>query len=543
MARELADSVLHFLGKELGSTTPSTEQIAEVVVKVVRELGQPALARAFADEAGSKARLPVHPDSMAPALSAGAADKYGGRSESLGPRLGEIDSWVESGVSPALLAGLAGGRALHSYSLHEIYTKDLVAAHDEGLLTLTGLDRPLELAASAWPTPTLLGSAIAQSIEDARNLVGSFIAFDGPEYHLARLGVGRGVIGGIFQTLRVALRMVRLRAVVNLNSALPPPSAEELAVGPLFSDHQAENEAEQPEGWPSTLLEQILQGGRHDNSIGVDWHLGLNDFVPANLPRLLRVARRAQEGLPIAFVLDRPRRTVPLAEGVDRRHPAVLLAVKLHLPQLLQHVSAQRDPQAFLQKLGSLARLALSAATRRREFLRRQGKKRPALVRGFLLERARLVVVPVGLESVARSIIGEGLSTSGLALSFANSIIENLRSSLQQDARSCLLDACVDSPFEDRFAPPLPATAIDELAGLTGWDVSSTPRGQVQVAGALHATAESGTGLIPISTDQPLSPEEMVELLDYAWQHTDAIRIRFVSVSRPESEPVPFWER
>src|SRR6516225_5509322 len=48
LARELADGVVHFLTVECEGATPTTKQIAELVVKVVRELGQPALAEAFA---------------------------------------------------------------------------------------------------------------------------------------------------------------------------------------------------------------------------------------------------------------------------------------------------------------------------------------------------------------------------------------------------------------------------------------------------------------------------------------------------------------
>src|SRR4051812_2626833 len=49
LARELADAVLHFLTADMDGPAPTTAQIAELVVKVVRELGHPDLARAFAD--------------------------------------------------------------------------------------------------------------------------------------------------------------------------------------------------------------------------------------------------------------------------------------------------------------------------------------------------------------------------------------------------------------------------------------------------------------------------------------------------------------
>ncbi len=47
LARELADSVVHFLAAETEGKTPATEEVAETVAKVVRELGHPALAEAF----------------------------------------------------------------------------------------------------------------------------------------------------------------------------------------------------------------------------------------------------------------------------------------------------------------------------------------------------------------------------------------------------------------------------------------------------------------------------------------------------------------
>src|SRR4029077_20572919 len=47
LARELTDGVLHFLAAEGDGTIPRTAQVADLVVKVVREFGQPALAHCF----------------------------------------------------------------------------------------------------------------------------------------------------------------------------------------------------------------------------------------------------------------------------------------------------------------------------------------------------------------------------------------------------------------------------------------------------------------------------------------------------------------
>src|SRR5262249_22596442 len=139
------------------------------------------------------------------------------------------------------------------------------------------------------------------------------------------------------------------------------------------------------------------------SALRVDWHLAERDFTPAARERLGRVARAALLGSEIAFVFDRPRRPLTLAEGGQRRHPAVLLAGGLDLPRLAALANEEQTLRPagdstgrFLEKLKSLARLALSAAVQKREFLRRHAEECPALARGFLLERARLVVAPVG---------------------------------------------------------------------------------------------------------------------------------------------------
>src|SRR5262249_21957572 len=146
-----------------------------------------------------------------------------------------------------------------------------------------------------------------------------------------------------------------------------------------------------------------------------DWHLGARDLAPENEARLFAAARAACEGKQIAFVFDRPRQPVALGEGLSRKQTAVLMVVGLHLPRLLD-IMARRSPgeppelaARITKKCGSLARLALSAAAQKREFLRRHDRGQPGPNRAFLLERARLVVAPVGLESVSRSLHGAAL--------------------------------------------------------------------------------------------------------------------------------------
>src|SRR5207237_1932632 len=68
LARELTDGVVHFLAAEGAGETPSTAGVAELVVKVVRELGQPALAEAFAEHGRKRVRgrTGAEPDAETP---------------------------------------------------------------------------------------------------------------------------------------------------------------------------------------------------------------------------------------------------------------------------------------------------------------------------------------------------------------------------------------------------------------------------------------------------------------------------------------------
>src|SRR5262249_34497514 len=150
------------------------------------------------------------------------------------------------------------------------------------------------------------------------------------------------------------------------------------------------------------------------------------------------------------------------------------------------------DPARFLQRLGSLARLALSAGVQKREFLRRQERTRaerppdvPAVTSGFLLDRARLVVAPVGLDRVVETFTGRGLTAGGTSLDFGRQVVQRLRDVLRQDGRASHLETCLDGPFDFRLSSDcglriadcgfkdLAATGAEQAAGLTAWDAAA----------------------------------------------------------------------
>ncbi len=519
-ARELADGVVHFLTLESEGTTPTTEQIAEVVIKVVRELGQPALAEAFARFGEERTRTSTK--------------------SPVGEKKATSEVVLRFAHDTPLSAVLPS--CVRAYTLQTIFTRDLVAAQGAGLLTLTGLATPNELAGCVMGPPLDVRRGLIGAIEELRRFVGHFVAFDGLE-HLLAAPSGPSV-SDFVRDLAIGLRLTGLQGIVNLNSAAPPSWAGELAAGPLFASQQRQSASEHLRELADALAKELLHPTHSipcAGSVRIDWHLGERDFTgePAQRECMQHLARFALDGAPLAFVYDRPRRPVALAAGIDRQHPAVLQTVGIHLPCLARQSGIDGDSAKFLSKLGSLARLALSAGVQKREYLRRleRGRSRPstdapALTSGFLLDRACLLVAPVGLDAVVHSFMKKGLSAGGAAVDFGRQVVQRLRDVLRQDGRNAHLETCLDGPYDFDLADTARSHAnwptTENVAGLTAWDATAAFKGQLRSAGLLHGVAEHGTLALFLPENETPSPEQVVDWLRTAWQQTDVVRLRFV---------------
>jgi hypothetical protein len=520
LARELADGVVHFLTLESEGATPTTEQIAEVVIKVVRELGQPALAETYARFRQEHARTSAKPHAERATPSTEVVLRF----------------------APGSPLSVVLPSCVREYTLQTVFTRDLVAAQSTGLLTLTGLETPNELAGCVLGPPLDVGGGMIAATEELRRFVGRFIALDGLEHLLA--SPGRPSPDEFVRDLVIGLRLTGLQGIVNLNSAAPPSWAGELAEGPLFAAQKRQLHREQLRELADELAKELLQPTHSipcADSVRIDWHLGEGDFTtePVRRERLQRLARYALEGASLAFVFDRPRRPAALAEGIDRQHPAVLLTVGLHLPRLALQPDINGDPAKFLAKLGSLARLALSAGVQKREYLRRLERSRPhpandapALTSGFLLDRSCLLVAPVGLDYVVHSFVNKRLSAGGAASDFGRQIVQRLRDVLRQDGRNVHLDTCLDGPFcfhlADAPQSDFDRPSAENVAGLTAWDATAALKGQLRSAGILHGVAEHGTLALFLPEDETPSPEQVADWLHTAWQQTDVVRLRLV---------------
>jgi hypothetical protein len=290
LARELTDGVVHFLSAETEGAIPSTTQVAEVVIKVVRELGQPALAQSFADGARRRAARRAQPRSDTPQPPTEVTLRFS----------------VEQTL-PAILQDCR-----RTYALHAVFARDLVAAQRDGLLTLMGLETPHELAGCVLGPPRDAedissggAASLVEQLVEVRHRAGQFVVLDGPE-HTLRLAA-ENAVAHYRHELGVGLRATGLTAIVNLNSAVPPSWADDLAEGPLFAGARRPLDRARLATRCDELAEHLL---RTDTLPGVrlDWHLAEPDLRPEADPRLLGLARAAIQGAPVAFVFDRPRR-------------------------------------------------------------------------------------------------------------------------------------------------------------------------------------------------------------------------------------------
>ena len=481
LARELTDAVVHFLAADAIAGTIPTSHIAEHVSKVVRELGHPELAQAFARSTGRKAAPPPHPSIAAP----GTAVHFS-------------SNQPPEDVVRACLA---------TYSQHAVFTRDLAAAHRDGLIILGGLESPRRLVSVVVNAFDAQGSLdLWRGLAEARAATGGAFVLDGPEWMTATGGPASTGIRGL-DWLAMLPGVTDRPAIVNVNSAEPPAWAHRNA-GPLFAD--ATTDSDHAIAHLQTLIEKMT---REDGRLAWRWHLQGRDFSSAPHAELLRrVTDRALAGAAITFVFDRPRRSLLLADGIDRRCPALLMEVGLDLPVLLNQSAVGRDLRAFLTKLPSLARMAVSAARQKRTYLRAHGDPQ-ALSHGFLIDRAQALMRVIGLEQVTHAMTGHCVGDSPVALELAQTVLRTLNESLTEAGRTAHLAVALTA-----------AQAGNTVVAVDGR--SSPAKQHLTTAGRLHAVSGWGTASLGIAKDPAPSSADLVELLTFAWKRTDIVSLQ-----------------
>ncbi len=483
LTRELTDVVLHFLAQERWETIPTTAELAEHVEKIVREVGQPELARRYAE----------------------------GRRRWGKPTAKSIA--VDRDEAPDRFVG----RCLEAYALQAIFTPDVAGAVTDGLLRLSGLDAPASLLSLLPETPRLAEIPWWLALDDWRAKGASRWIIDSPEW-LCTTHMHPVLTTGLRECLFALPTLAQRDIEMHLNLAEPPAWSLAHAGQPLFSSDDEEVMQQERTGFLDSLLERwkTLETTKIP---AIAWHLGEQSFQNDTQRRQLHgLLRQALQGKPVRFIYDRPGTVPVLAEGLDRKCPGVLLEVGLDLAMLARRLEIGADGVAFLKRLPSLARLAVSAVQQKHRFLCGLPDNAP-LRRSFLLDRVSAVVVPMGLHSVSKAITGERLTRSPLSLQFAAKILQTLQETLHAAGRALHLDLRLDS-----------SAAVPEDS-LSADDAMNSPRQQLEMAGKLHACAGAGTATLVLGEDASQDLDPLTETLAWACTATGVTRLHLQSAA------------
>jgi hypothetical protein len=458
-ARELADAVLHFLVESDPGETAGSDAIRDVTVKVTRELGQVSLAAALS------------------AVSAPPED------------------W---GAHPP----------------------EIAVAERNGLLTRGNIDTSLKLAGSVLaprpPDGGGDGTGMAQALAAAGAHTGHFVAIDGPEFLFSDV-TSREMIRAWPRALGDGLRRSGLFAVVNLNCRTSPP----WAIGPsggLFAEQAKERLARQRADACDAILGEIAM---RPVGVRIDWHLSDADFQPEQRERLVRVCECIQKGVYLALVMDRPRRPIALAEGLDREHAAVFSVIGVRVDALARHLAStgRRGEEALIQALPALGSLARSAGNARLRWLRNHAG--PDVTRGFSLDRARLLVVPVGVSSAAATPYCHWNDKVFAAQQLRRAILGGLTRFLALGPPSVLDSAPPYANFQDS-----PDQGLHD-----------SPRNQLSRAAALHADTETGTAHVLLPADFKNDLANLADLIAFAFRLPGLVRLQFNYEGRVSPTP------
>ncbi len=161
------------------------------------------------------------------------------------------------------------------------FSRHLAAAHEEGLLTLAGLEHPDELASQVIFPDTESANGLVTVEAPARTIL-----VDSPESALTE-----GTAGPWLRRLAAFCECTGRQAIVNLHVATPAAWAVPPATGPLFTAPSARPDFEHRRGLAELLVEE--NNGLDTSPVHIEWHLTDADFDRLHAGALAVAARQA----------------------------------------------------------------------------------------------------------------------------------------------------------------------------------------------------------------------------------------------------------
>ena len=479
LARELTDIVVHFLAREDWPNVPTTVQIVEFVEKIVREAGQPGLARTYGD---------LQRDTECVTLRADVPL-----------------SVARSNRGDQLIAN-----CFTAFGKDTIFSRDVSAALEDGMIRVLSPVAPAALTSLVLDTRQFAELPWWAEFTNWRDGGGACWIVDGPEW-LCTGQMNPAFTSHLCERL-LALPTFADRAIeLHLNISEPPAWASPFPARPLFNSDDEVNAADRGRFLDSLLERWKALDATHAPTIA--WHLDRAAFDDdLRRRRLIALLRQALHGRAVRFVFDRPDIAVALSEGLDRKTPGSIIDVAIDLTALIRTPHKRVDAAMFLQKLPSLARLAVSVVRQKQAYLKKHAKN-TLLTSAFTIDRAVGVIAPLGLDHVVHALTGERLARSPLSLDFAERILRTLRTTLDAAARTANVELRINSP---------PALAGSDLSAA---DETLPIDQQLTIAGKLHAAAGGGTATLLLEADREPDWDALARHLAAAWDTTDVRRI------------------
>jgi hypothetical protein len=402
-----------------------------------------------------------------------------------------------------------------------VWPLDVESLSRSGLLVLPADTPPMRLAdvvLGPGLDPERADAAIPEAIEKASQ-VASAVTLDSPEWVLCRQGGAISQVAASFASMLAELaEAYRVWISVHLNGADAPAWATQ-PVGPLFAPLPVKGGDDVRRREAAVALGRCLMEKR---GIRLYWHIPLAErqrLAETDIPADFRRAIEAQ--VPIEWVFDRSGEPVLLGPGLTRSNPVVLGAVGCHCRRLVEQISPSR-PEDSWEKLGTLTRLALSAGRAQLQYLRRA---LPAFGReGFLLERSRLVLVPIGLEAAARLLCRSSRWEENSVIDQAQRLLATMQRELAKDTG--LPAGTIDHRLEGMPTPDA-WTDLHDAIGMTSGDEQATIYEQLRFIEPLHRIARSGTAWLRVPVEVVRDAEEFGAVLQRA-ARCEVRRVRFV---------------
>ncbi len=479
LARELTDVVVHFLSQEDWRHVPTTVQIAEFVEKIVREAGQPALARKYGE---------IQRDT-----------------ESMMLRADVPLSVARSESAEQLMAN-----CFAAFEKDTIFSRDVSAALGDGMIRIVAPVAPTALTSLVLDTRQFAELPWWADFASWRDVGGACWIVDSPEW-LCTGQMNPAFTSHLCEHLLALPTFAGREVELHLNCSEPPAWAQPFPARPLFSTDDEVNAADRGSFLDNLLVRWKALDTTRPSTIA--WHLDRAAFADdLRRRRLIALLRQTYHGRAVRFIFDRPGAGVLLGEGLERKSPGLIVEVAIDLATLIRKPHVRVDAVTFLRKLPSLARLAVSVVRQKQAFLRKHAKNH-LLTSAFAIDRAVGVIAPLGLDQVVRTLTGERLSRSPLSLDFAERILRTLRTTLDDASEAANVQLRIDSP---------PALAGSELSA----NEESLPiEKQLAVAGKLHAAAGGGTAVLLLEAEREPDWEKLVGQLSTAWETAEIRRI------------------